>query len=80
MRYLLLDLLGRGQVDCVFISDTFLELVQVHRLLNDVANFVEIIFCHFSMLLNRFLYFHLLFEKLIVFAMRIPPFRRYDLE
>ena len=80
MRYLLLDLFGRGQVDSVFISNTFLELVQVHRLLNDVANLVEIIFGHFGMLLNRFLHFHLLFEKLIILPMRSPAFGRYDLE
>jgi hypothetical protein len=73
-------LLRGGEGDGIFICNTFLELAQVHRLLNDVADLVEVVFGHFGVLLNGFLYLHLLLEQLVVLVVRLPAFGRYDLQ
>lgn len=57
-----------------------MELVEVHGLLNDVSDFIEIIFTHFCMLLDGFSDFHFLLEEFIILIVGIPALWWDDLD
>ncbi len=79
MGYLFLNLFRGSEINGWAISDLFLKLVEVHRLLYNVSDLIEIVFGHFSVLLDGLFDFHLLLEELIVLTVGFPALWRYDL-